>query len=301
MSAGRLEVRGLGVTLGRVPVLRDVDLVVEPGTWTAVVGPNGAGKSTLLRAVAGLVRYRGQALLDGRDLARVDARRRATCIGYAPQVPVLPDAMSVQSYVELGRTPHHSLLSGPRRADRAVVDEALERLDLGALAGRSLRTLSGGERQRAVLARALAQQPQLLLLDEPTTALDLGHAQQLLEAVDGLRVQQGLTVVSTLHDLTLAGQYAGHLSLLVAGAVVATGAPQQVLTARNVAEHYGAVADVLADADGGGVRVVPVRPHLPDLATLPTLPDQVPMAGAGAVAVTAGAPGGDAAASRAVP
>jgi iron complex transport system ATP-binding protein len=257
VPSGRLEVRGLGVTIGRSRLLDGVDLLVRPGSWTAVVGPNGAGKSTLLRAVAGLVKHQGQVLLDGQDLDRVDARRRAQLVGYAPQTPLLPEAMSVRAYVELGRTAYHSLLAGPRHADRTVVDRALARLDLGALAGRSLRTLSGGERQRAVLARALAQQPRLLLLDEPTTALDLGHAQHLLETIDELRRREGLTVVSTLHDLTLAGQYAGHLALLVGGRLVASGAPHEVLTAQSVDIHYGAAADVEVLADG--VRVVPVR------------------------------------------
>ena len=258
MTCGRLEVRGVGVTLGRARVLAGVDLVVEPGTWTAVVGPNGAGKSTLLRAMVGLVRHDGRILLDGADLGRADPRRRARQVGYAPQVPLLPDGITVRAYVQLGRTPYHSLLAGPRHADRAVVDEALARLDLTALAGRTLRTLSGGERQRAVLARALAQQPRLLLLDEPTAALDLGHAQQLLETIDGLRSAVGLTVVSTLHDLTFAGQYAGQVAMLVDGALVAAGTPRDVLTAATVATHYGVLADV--EPSGDGVRVVPVRP-----------------------------------------
>ena len=115
--SGRLEVRGLGVTLGRRAVLAGVDLVAEPGSWTAVVGPNGAGKSTLLRAVSGLVRYAGKVLLDGVDVGRLPARRRATLLGYAPQVPVLPDAVTVGEYVMLGRTPYHSLLAAPRSAD----------------------------------------------------------------------------------------------------------------------------------------------------------------------------------------
>jgi len=276
MSAGRLEVTGVSVVLGRAAVLRDVDLTAEPGTWTGVVGPNGAGKSTLLRAVAGLVRHGGRVLLDGREVARMDARHRATRIGYAPQVPVLPEGVTVREYVHLGRTPYRSLVpiaglsrrggpvpSGPGGAaprvadDRAVVERALRRLDLDGLATRSLRTLSGGERQRAVLARALAQEPQVLLLDEPTTALDLGHAQQLLELVDTLRAEEGLTVVSTLHDLTLAGEYAQHLVLLAAGRVVAAGPPGEVLTEASLAAHYGARAEVTAGPDG--VRVVPVR------------------------------------------
>jgi len=255
---GRLQVRGLGVTLGRAEVLRDVSLTVEPGSWTAVIGPNGAGKSTLLRALVGLVRHRGSVLLDGRDLDRAAPRERARQLGYAPQSPVLPDGVSVREYVQLGRTPYHSLLAGPRHGDGGIVDEALHRLDLDAMAGRSLRTLSGGERQRAVLARALAQQPRILLLDEPTTALDLGHAQALLELIDRLRAADGLAVLSTLHDLTLAGQYAQSVVLLTGGRVAAAGLPREVLTASAVATHYGASAEVMAD--GSGVRVMPVRP-----------------------------------------
>jgi len=254
---GLLEVEGVGVRLGRARVLDDVDLVVEPQTWTAIVGPNGAGKSTLLRAIAGLSKHDGRVLLDGRDVDRLPPRDRAGEIGFAPQVPVLPEAFAVREYVLLGRTPYRSLLTGPRSHDRAVVNEALERLDLLALADRPLRTLSGGERQRSVLARALAQQPRLLLLDEPTAALDLGHAQQVLELVDGLRRDEGLTVVSTLHDLTLAGQYADRLALLVGGRLVTAGPPADVLTAQTLADHYGARAEVVAGPDG--VRIHPVR------------------------------------------
>ena len=237
-----------------------VDLVAEPRSWTAVVGPNGAGKTTLLRCIAGLQRHAGAVLLDGRRVASLSPRERAQEIGYAPQVPVLPEAVTVAEYVLLGRTPYRPLLLGPRREDRDVVGDSLERLDLTPLAGRTLRTLSGGERQRAVLARALAQQPRMLLLDEPTAALDLGHAQTVLEIVDGLRRDEGLTVVSSLHDLVLAGQYADQLVLLAGGRVAATGRPQDVLTAEALARHYGASADVTADATG--VRVHPIRPNL---------------------------------------
>ncbi|MGZ4613395.1 MAG: ABC transporter ATP-binding protein [Kineosporiaceae bacterium] len=255
-----LEVQGVGVAKAGACLLHGVDLVAEPRSWTAVVGPNGAGKTTLLRCIAGLQRHAGAVLLDGRRVASLSPRERAQEIGYAPQVPVLPEAVTVAEYVLLGRTPHRPLLLGPRREDRDVVHDALERLDLTPLAGRTLRTLSGGERQRAVLARALAQQPRMLLLDEPTAALDLGHAQTVLEIVDGLRRDEGLTVVSTLHDLVLAGQYADQLVLLAGGRVAATGRPQDVLTAEALARHYGASADVTADATG--VRVHPIRPNL---------------------------------------
>jgi iron complex transport system ATP-binding protein len=255
-----LEVRGLGVRKGRAQLLDGVDVVAEPRSWTAVVGPNGAGKSTLLRCVAGLQRHTGGVLVDGRNVTSLSPRERAREVGYAPQIPVLPDAVTVAEYVLLGRTPYRPLLAGPRREDRDVVESALERLDLGPLAGRTLRTLSGGERQRTVLARALAQQPQMLLLDEPTAALDLGHAQTVLEIVDELRRENGLTVLTSLHDLVLAGQYADRLVLLSEGRVVSAGRPQDVLTSQALARYYGATAEVTPD--GAGIRVHPVRPSL---------------------------------------
>jgi iron complex transport system ATP-binding protein len=255
-----LEVRGVGVSKGAARLLDAVDVVAEPRSWTAVVGPNGAGKSTLLRCIAGLQRHDGAVLVDGQRVAALSPRERARELGYAPQVPVLPEAVTVAESVLLGRTPYRPLLVGPRHEDREIVRAALERLDLTPLATRTLRTLSGGERQRAVLARALAQQPRTLLLDEPTAALDLGHAQTVLEIVDDLRREEGLTVVTTMHDLVLAGQYAERLVLLAEGMVAASGRPQDVLTSEALAVHYGATADVTADATG--VRVHPVRPSL---------------------------------------
>jgi len=256
VSAG-LEVTGLGVRLGRTQVLTDVALTAGPGSWTAVIGPNGAGKSTLLRAVLGVVRHTGTVRWDGVPLDTVPRRERARRIAYAPQLPVLPEGVTTRDYVSLGRTPHRPLLAAPRAADRAVVEETMARLELAALADRVLTTLSGGEQQRAVLARALAQQPQVLLLDEPTAALDLGHAQQVLDLVDRLRRTDGLTVLSTLHDLTLAGQYADRLVLLAAGRVVADGTPAQVLTPGALRTHYGARASVVTGPDGPAV--LPVR------------------------------------------
>lgn len=256
-AAGRLDIHGLSVTLGRSTVLDDVDLTVEPGTWSAVVGPNGAGKSTLLRAVAGLVRHGGRILLDGVDVDRLGPRHRAAEIGYSPQVPVLPEGITVRDYVLLGRTPYRSLLAAPGPDDLAVVNLAIERLDLGPLANRPLHAVSGGEGHRAVLARALAQRPRVLLLDEPTTALDLGHAQAVLDLVDRLRTEEGLTVLSTLHDLVFAAQYAQRLTLLSRGRVVAAGAPADVLTEQALATHYGARAEVTVGPEG--LRVHPVR------------------------------------------
>jgi iron complex transport system ATP-binding protein len=164
----------------------------------------------------------------------------------------------VADYVLLGRTPYLSYLGGPGRSDRDAAARAAARLGVARFSGRRLATLSGGERQRAVLARALAQDPEVLLLDEPTSSLDLGHQQQVLDLVDELRQAGGLTVLSTLHDLTTAGQYADHLVLLHEGRVEAAGPPGAVLTADRIARVYAAHVDVRTDA-GGGTVVTPVR------------------------------------------
>lgn len=256
-TGARIEVVALTAAYGRTRVLDTVRLTVEPGGWLAVIGPNGSGKSTLLRCILGLHPHEGLVRLDGVITSGMPRRQRARQVAYAPQLPVLPEGVSTRDYVMLGRTPHRALLSAPRAVDRQVVAEVMERLEIGALADRRLRTLSGGEQQRAVLARALAQQPRVLLLDEPTSSLDLGHAQQVLDLVDGLRRQDGLTVLSTLHDLTLAGQYADRLALLSHGRVAAEGTPAAVLTTAALQTYYGARAQVVEGPDGPAV--LPVR------------------------------------------
>jgi len=249
----------VAVDLDRVPVLHGVSCAVASGGWLALIGPNGAGKTTLLRAVAGLLPHRGTITLDGTDLAALRGRGRARRIAYVPQVPVLPPDMTVADYVLLGRTPYLGYLSTPGRSDRAKAAEAAERLDLTRFAARRLGRLSGGERQRVLLARALAQEPQVLLLDEPTSDLDLGHQQQALELVDDLRQTRGVTVLCTLHDLTQAGQYAGHLVLLAEGRVEASGAPAAVLTEELIARVYAAQVTVSTGPAGHPV-VTTVRP-----------------------------------------
>lgn len=253
-----LEVRGLGAGYRGRPVLDGVSAQVRPGGWLGVIGPNGAGKSTLLKAVAGLLAHRGEVLVDGTELRGLPRRERARLLAYAPQNPQLPLGLTVTDYVLLGRTPHLRPLGREGRADLEVVEGLLERLDLAGLAGRALPTLSGGERQRAVLGRALAQRAGVLLLDEPTTGLDVGHAQALLELVDELRAELGTTVVSTLHDLTAAGQYAEELVLLHDGGVAARGPAEEVLTQPVLSRHYDARVQVWTAPDGSRV-VAPAR------------------------------------------
>lgn len=252
-----LVVRDVRVALERTPILHGVDLQVAAGEWVTVIGPNGAGKSTLLRAVGGVLPFAGGISLFGREVGRMRRRERARQVATVAQSPVVPPGMAVRDYVLLGRTPYVPPLGRESAADLAAVARVLELLDLTGFATRLLSTLSGGERQRVFLARALAQGAPLLLLDEPTSALDIGHQQEVLELVDELRRSQGLTVVATMHDLSIAGEYADRLVLLADGRMVADGRPDAVLTEELLARHYRARVRVVAGEHGP--LVVPVR------------------------------------------
>ena len=258
VSVAGVSVQSLTVSLDGTPVLHQVTFEAAPGGWLALIGPNGAGKSTALRAIAGLVGYGGQISLAGADTRLLRGRRRAREMAYVPQEPVLPPDMTVADYVLLGRTPHLGYLGLPGHRDRSATIEAMAQLDIARFAGRRLAQMSGGERQRVVLARALATEPSVLLLDEPTSMLDIGHQQQVLELVDGLRRSAGLTVLSTLHDLTVAGQYADTLVLLSDGRVEAAGTASAVLTAELIGRVYAAQVEVGCGPDGRPV-VSPIR------------------------------------------
>jgi iron complex transport system ATP-binding protein len=251
-----IELRDVHVTLGRTAVLHGISFTVAPGEWLGLLGPNGAGKTTALRALAGLVPYTGRVAVDGRNARALGRRELARRIAVVPQLPERPPELTVAEYILLGRTPHLGYLASEGADDRAAAARALDRLELGSFAGRPLGSLSGGELQRAVLARALAQEAPILLLDEPTSALDLGRQQQALELVHSLRAE-GLTILSAMHDLTLAGQYADRLVLLDRGEVVDEGAAEHVLSAANIARFYGASVRVVRDDHG--VFVLPYR------------------------------------------
>lgn len=232
---------------------------VESGEWIGLIGPNGAGKSTLLKAIVGLVSATGAITVGDVALHTTAPRARARHVAYVAQEPLIPDDMEVFDYVLLGRTPYIGYFGTESAHDREVTRGVIARLQLESFADRMLGSLSGGERQRVVLARALAQEAPVLLLDEPTSALDIGHQQQALELVTELRRHQAITVISAMHDLTLAGTYADRLVMLDEGVVVASGSAADVLTAERLGEVFHVCVSVEIDPYDGAVIVVPRR------------------------------------------
>jgi iron complex transport system ATP-binding protein len=255
-----VAVKGLSVRAGSKPLVDDVSFEAASGEWISLLGPNGAGKTTILRALTGVVVFGGRVAFDDRDARDLGRRGIARLVAFVPQQPVVPTEMTVAEYVLLGRTPHLGYLSQEGAEDSRAAKRAIHRLGLDGFVDRRLGSLSGGELQRALIARALAQEAPILLLDEPTTALDIGHQQEVMELVEELRRESALTVVATMHDLTLAAQYGDRIVLLDEGRVVAAGEPHDVLTREQVLSLYGASVRLVWEGEEL-VAVVPVRPR----------------------------------------
>jgi len=240
-------------------VLRAVSLNVHGGELLALVGPNGAGKSTLIRVVSGVTPARsGEVHLDGADVLRFSPDRRARCVAVVPQLIHLPEAFTVGEIVMLGRTPHLPLWGGEGRRDCEIAWRAMRRTHIESLADRRVDELSGGEQQRVVIARALTQEPRVLLLDEPTAHLDLKHQVAVLELVKSLAHEQGLAVLLTLHDLNLAALYADRVALMEEGGIVAQGLVEDVLTAERLSQVYGVHVAVSRHPVHGTPLIAPV-------------------------------------------
>lgn len=254
----RIDLTGVAVTVGDRLLVAVDRMSVDSGEWVGLIGPNGAGKTTLLRAVQGTVEHRGTVRFDGRNRGAIPRVERSRLVASVPQRPLVPADMRVADYVLLGRTPYIPYLGTERVSDLLAAREAMFELDVLDLVDRRLGTLSGGELQRVILARALAQEAPVLLLDEPTSSLDVGHTQQVMGLIDELRRARGLTLLTALHDLTLAAQFCDRLLLLADGRVVADGPARAVLTEGTIARHYGATVRILDDGDGG-IVVIPVR------------------------------------------
>jgi iron complex transport system ATP-binding protein len=253
-----LQVFDLSAGYDQFPVIRSIDLKVEAGEIVALIGPNGAGKSTLIRAISGLIDIQsGHIQLGERDSRSMDALARARQVAVVPQARELPRAFTVYQTVALGRTPYLGWIGRAGPDDEARVEWALEQTDCQGLAERHLGTLSGGEQQRVLLARALVQDTPILLLDEPTTHLDLQHQIQLLDRVRGLARSRQLAVLAVLHDLNLAGQYADRITLLNEGVVQVQGSPESVLTQEHLGRAYHIDVHVLAHPDTGTPLILP--------------------------------------------
>jgi iron complex transport system ATP-binding protein len=249
-----LEFRNIDVQFGKHQVLYGVTVDIAAGGWLGIVGPNGAGKSTLLRTVAGAVSYSGSVVVDGQPIDSRTQRERAKLVAYVPQRPFFPQGMAVFDYVLLGRTPYLGPLAVESHDDISDVWEALEALHLVDFASRDIATLSGGETQRASFARVLAQRAPIVVLDEATASLDVAAQHDVLELIDRLRTERGITVVSAIHDLTAAAQFCGRVALIDDGRVVGVGAPDDVLTERSLGAVFEPSIRVI-DVDGSTVIV----------------------------------------------
>jgi iron complex transport system ATP-binding protein len=253
----QLEVDGIACAYDGTDVLSDVTLRLSPGDFVAVAGPNGSGKSTLIRALSRVLRPRlGSALLDGTDLYALPARRSAQAIAVLPQETALEFEFTCEEIVFMGRAPHLGRFETESERDRAVVREAMERTATWELRGRPILDLSGGERQRVLLARAFAQEPKVLLLDEPTAHLDLAFQVQILRLVRGLRDEKKTAVLASLHDLNLAAAYADRIVLLSKGRIAAAGTPAEVLTEPVLRPVFGPEVTVRVHPDTGAPLVL---------------------------------------------
>jgi iron complex transport system ATP-binding protein len=262
-QASRLAARGVTVGYGARTVIDDLDVAIPPGVITTIIGPNGCGKSTLLRTLSRLLKpSKGTVVLDGEDIARLRTRDVARKLGLLPQAPVAPEGLTVADLVARGRHPHQSWLRQWSSDDADVVERALAMTGVADLADRPVDALSGGQRQRVWISMTLAQGTDLLLLDEPTTYLDLAHAMDVLDLVDDLH-ESGCTVVMVLHDLNLAARYSDNLIVMRDGSILAQGHPRDVLTAELLHEAFGLNAKVIDDPVGDRPLIVPIgRTHV---------------------------------------
>ncbi len=261
-TAHTLDVDGVTLGYGERLVVDSFDLTVPPGRITAIVGANACGKSTLLRAMARLLAPRkGRVVLDGKDLHRLHTKHVARILGLLPQSPVAPEGIAVADLVSRGRHPHQGLLTRWTSEDDEAVVEALRLTDTLELADRPVDELSGGQRQRTWIAMSLAQRTDILLLDEPTTFLDVSHQVDVLDLLTDLNRQRGTTIVMVLHDLNLAARYADHLIAVSAGRLHAAGDPHEVLTSEVVSEVFGMDSQVITDPVSGKPMVLPIGRH----------------------------------------
>jgi len=253
-----LSFRQVSIAYGRSAIVEGLDLAIAPGAFTALVGPNGSGKSTILGALAGLLTAKaGTIHLDGRILSGLSTREIARRVGVLAQGPVAPEGLTVLDLVRQGRYPHRALFGRWSAMDDNACADALALTGMEDLTARPLESLSGGQRQRAWIAMALAQETGILLLDEPTTFLDLAHQIEVMHLIADLVANRGKTVVAVLHDLNQAARYADHMVMLKAGKIAAAGRPEVVMTAEIVEHVFGVAATIITDPVAGTPMCIP--------------------------------------------
>lgn len=258
----RLVADQLSTGYGKRTISECINLAVPVGQITTIVGANACGKSTLLKTLARIqAPLTGAVLLDGKSIREIPTKRLATTLGLLPQHPIAPEGMAVADLVGRGRHPHKKLLQSWNRNDTAIVAEALDVTGTAELADRPVDELSGGQRQRVWIAMALAQQPDVLLLDEPTTFLDLANQVEVLDLLTDLNRTRSTTVVMVLHDINLAARYSDHMIAMHSGSVVASGTPTEVVTEARVHEVFGLESRVIVDPVSGSPLVVPRGRH----------------------------------------
>lgn len=262
MTVHSLTASRLSAGYNHIEILHALNLAVPPGKITAVVGANACGKSTLLRTMSRLISpSQGHVLLDGKSIHRTPSRELARTLGLLPQSPIAPEGITVADLVSRGRHPHQSLFSRWTRKDDEAVESALAVTKTTELAERPVDELSGGQRQRVWIAMALAQQTEVLLLDEPTTFLDINHQVEVLDLLTDLNHARGTTVVMVLHDLNLAARYADYLVAIAGGRVHVAGEPEDVLTEETVRQVFGLESRVIADPTSGRPIMLPIGRH----------------------------------------
>lgn len=262
MTTASLSVRGLCAGYGEGLILDGLDLDIIGGRITAIVGANACGKSTLLRSMSRLLTPRGgEVLLDGKSIHRIPPRQLARTLGLLPQSPIAPEGITVADLVSRGRHPHQGMFARWSAGDDKAVAEALQATDMLAHSERAVDELSGGQRQRVWIAMALAQQTRILLLDEPTTFLDISHQVEVLDLLTDLNHARGTTIVMVLHDLNLAARYADHLVAVAQGRIHAQGTPEHVLTRQNIREVFGLESCITPDPISGRPMMLPIGRH----------------------------------------
>ncbi|MDR2616002.1 MAG: ABC transporter ATP-binding protein [Oscillospiraceae bacterium] len=258
MKEHTLAVENVVAGYGGTPVVRGVNIAVPSGKISVIIGANACGKSTLLKTMARILKpASGAVTLDGARLDRIPTKSLARILGLLPQSPIAPEGIAVSDLVGRGRYPHHSFLRGLGKEDLEIIDESLESMGIADIADRSVDELSGGQRQRVWIAMALAQQTDILLLDEPTTFLDITHQLEILELLTDINRRRGTTIVMVLHDINLAARYADHMFAMREGLLEALGAPEEVMTEEIIRRVFGLECLIVPDPVTGAPHMHP--------------------------------------------